>query len=138
MKDIGTLDNRITNLEYYTALSLLEKKTTDMTITNAAGLNRFKNGIFVDPFTDFTNSDVSNPEYTIAIDQTNAQARPRINREVIHIGFDSTDSVNVQKTGRAVTLHYTEKAFLVQPYATQYRSAAHVSMAWNEIGRAHV
>jgi hypothetical protein len=133
MKDIGTLDNRITNLEYYMSLSLLEKKATDMTVTDANGLNRFKNGIFVDPFTDFTNSDVSNPEYTIAIDQKNSTARPRIVREVVNIAFDNLYNTqnNVQQTGRAITIAYTEKPFLVQPYATQYRAAAHVSVAWN-------
>ena len=131
MKDIGTLDNRITNLEYYQSLSLLEKKATDMTITDANGLNRFKNGIFVEGFTDFTQSQVSNPEYTLAIDTSNAIGRPRIIREIINIEFDLNDSTTVQQTGRLVTLPYTQKSFLVQPYATAYRSAAHVSMAWN-------
>lgn len=131
MKDIGTLDNRITNLEYYMSLSLLEKKATDMTVTDANGLSRFKNGIFVDSFNDFTQSDVSNPEYSIAIDQKSATARPRIVREIVNIEFDSNDSTNAEQTGRLITLPYTEKSFLVQPYSTKYRSAAHVSLSWN-------
>lgn len=139
MKDIGTIDNRVTNLEYYVALSTLEQQTTSMTVTDSNGLNRFKNGIFADPLNDFTLSDVSNPEFSIAIDQKNGVARPKITREVINISFanssitqfNSLSSSNVQQTGRVITLPYTEKAFLVQPYSSKYRSAAHVSLAWN-------
>ena len=130
MRDVGVLDGRVTNLEYYMALSILEKKASDMTVTDANGLDRFKNGIFVDSMNDFKQSDVSNPEYTIAIDGNRGVARPRIIREVINIDYNSGDS-STQKTGRAVTLPYTQTAFLVQPYSTKYRSSAHVSLAWN-------
>jgi hypothetical protein len=131
MKDVGNLDSRITNLEYYTALSLLERKATDMSVTDANGLDRFKNGIFVDPMDDFTQSDVSNPEYSIAIDSKRGLARPRIIREVINVDLDLSSSQNIQVTGRLVSLPYTEASFMVQPYATKYRSSAHVSLAWN-------
>lgn len=132
MKDIGTLDQRISNLEYYTQLSLLEKKAKDMTVTDGNGLDRFKNGIFVDPFSDFALSDVSNPEFSIAIDSERGVARPKIIREVINIKFNnSSPSSNVVKTGRLVTLSYTELPFIIQANATKYRSASLVSFAWN-------
>ena len=44
MRDIGKLEKRINNLEYYTNLSLLEKETEELVIKDAAGLDRFKNG----------------------------------------------------------------------------------------------
>lgn len=131
MRDIGTLDQRITNLEYYTQLSLLEKVAKDLTVTDSNGLDRFKNGIFVDPFSDFSLGDVSNPEYSIAIDSTKGVARPRIIREVVSIKFNSDISNNVQKTGRLITIDYDEVSFLEQPYATKYRSSALVAFAWN-------
>jgi hypothetical protein len=131
MRDIGKLDTRTTNLEQFVQLSLLEKKAADMTITDQHGLNRFKNGIFVDPMSDFTQSDVSNPEYSIAIDFDKGVARPRIIREVLRVKFDSSASTNVVRTGRLVTLPYTEVEFLTQPFATKYRSSAHVAFAWN-------
>jgi|694.fasta_scaffold04465_2 hypothetical protein len=146
MRDVGKLDQRITNLEYYTQLSLLEKKATDLTVTDANGLDRFKNGIFVDPFSNFSLSDVSNPEFNIAIDAQKGVARPAIVREVVKIKFNdgSTTAVtnssgtfyvdyvnNVQKTGRSITLPYDEISFLRQPYATKYRSSALVAFAWN-------
>jgi hypothetical protein len=151
MKDVGTLDSRITNLEYYAALSIVEKKATDMTITDANGLNRFKNGIFVDSFTDFTKSEVSNPDYSLAINSVQGRGRPRILREVIDIELNNRltshqssgiyprhsldyfvdDTNKIQRTGRLVTLPYTEVSFIAQPFATKYRSSAHVSLAWN-------
>jgi hypothetical protein len=131
MKDIGTLDQRITNLEYYTQLSLLEKAAKDLTVTDSNGLDRFKNGIFVDPFSDFSLGDVSNPEYSIAIDTSKGVARPRIIREVVNIKFNEATSVNTRKTGRLISIDYDEVPFLEQPYATKFRSSALVAYAWN-------
>lgn len=132
MKDIGKLDNRITNIEYYTQLSLLQQQTKDMTVTDVNGLDRFKNGIFVEPFSDFLLSDVANQEYNISIDRKNGIARPKFWTEAIQLQFDNTNSTNTQKTGNLITLPYTEsKKFITQPYATKYRSASHVSYAWN-------
>jgi len=131
MADIGKLDQRITNLEYYTSLSLLQQSATALTVTDANGLNRFKNGIFVEPFNDFSYSDVSNPEYSVAIDGAKGIARPKFAQETIPLKFSSGYSTNVVKTGRCVTLPYTEVSFLSQPFATKYRSSAHVSAAWN-------
>ena len=131
MKDIGKIDQRITNLEYYTALSLLEKSAKDLTVTDANGLDRFKNGIFVDPLSDFGLSDVSNQEFSLAVDFEKGIGRPKIIREVFDIEFDAGLSTNVTKTGRAITINYTEVPFIVQPYATKYRNASLVAYAWN-------
>ena len=51
MKDIGKLEKRINNLEYYTQLSLLEKQAKDTSIPDASNFEKFKNGFAVDPFT---------------------------------------------------------------------------------------
>jgi hypothetical protein len=131
MRDIGKLDQRITNLEYYAQLSLLEKNAKDLTVTDENGLDRFKNGIFVDPFSDSSLGDVSNPEYSIAIDSKKGVARPKIIREIVDIEFDEALSSNVTKTGRLITLNYDEIPFIIQPYATKFRSSALVAFAWN-------
>lgn len=130
MRDIGVLDNRISDLEYYASLTLLQQKATDLTVTDSFGLDRFKNGIFVDPFSDFTFSDVSNPEYTIAIDQRIGVARPRVRRENIDMAYNAGLSSNVQITGRCLTLAYANVVFLQQPYATEYRQGAPAAYAW--------
>ena len=52
MKDIKKLENRISSLEYYTSLSLLEANTANLFVPDGEGLNRFKSD-FVDNFTVF-------------------------------------------------------------------------------------
>jgi len=51
MRDIGRLEKRISNLEYYTQLSLLEKQAKDTSIPDSSNFEKFKNGFAVDPFT---------------------------------------------------------------------------------------
>lgn len=131
MRDVGVLDKRITNLEYYQALTLLEKKAADLTVLDENGLERFKNGIFVEPFSNYQLSDVANPEYRIAIDQRLGIARPFFTREMIKIEFNANSSPDTQQTGRVITLPYERVAFMTQPYATQYRSSALVAFGWN-------
>jgi hypothetical protein len=50
MKDIGKLEKRISNIEYYTQLSALEKQARDTNITDSSNIEKFKNGIATDPF----------------------------------------------------------------------------------------
>jgi hypothetical protein len=50
MRDIGRLDKRVKNLEYYTQLTLLEKQAKDTSIPDSSNFEKFKNGIAVDPF----------------------------------------------------------------------------------------
>ncbi|CAB4221979.1 Domain of unknown function DUF4815 [uncultured Caudovirales phage] len=61
--DITELQHQVDNLEYYTALSLLEHKTNAMQVPDVNGLNRFKNGILVDSFVDFGTADTANPDF---------------------------------------------------------------------------
>ena len=51
MRDIGRLEGRIENLEYYTQLSLLETQAQNLQIQDSEGFDRFKNGFVVDNFT---------------------------------------------------------------------------------------
>jgi len=51
MRDIGRLEKRIGNLEYYTQLSLLEKQAKDTSVPDATNFEKFKNGFVVDTFT---------------------------------------------------------------------------------------
>jgi hypothetical protein len=68
----------------------------------------------------------------MVIDTKKGIGRPKIGREVINIEYNNTTSLGTTvKTGRLVTLPYTEKPFLIQPYATKYRSSALVAYAWN-------
>ena len=48
MRDIGRIEERLTNVERVTTLSLLEKDAQSFETTDANGLNRFKSGFIVD------------------------------------------------------------------------------------------
>ena len=76
MRDIGKLEKRIDNLEYYTSLSLLEQQTESLNITDASGLDRFKNGFIVDNFAGHNTGDTSSPDYLCSIDMERAELRP--------------------------------------------------------------
>ena len=130
MSDIGVLDTRITNLEQLLSLTLLESSASQLTITNSQGENAFKNGIFADPFTSHSLGDISNQEYRIAIDSTNAVARPYIRRVNIPLTMNAVTSTT-QKTGRVITLPFTEVSLVSQLYATEYMSAAPLAYRWN-------
>ena len=63
MQDIAGLENRINQVEYYTSLNLLEQKASSLQITDAFGLNRFKNGIVVDDFSSYATADTQNLDF---------------------------------------------------------------------------
>ena len=139
MRDIGKLEDRISNVEKLASLTLLELNTKTLQIQDADGLSRFKSGFFVDNFdgTDFINID--NPDAKICIDTNNddnemrsdvssyslkSQVSPsaslNANTEDFSSNFALQDS-NVKKTGDLVTLNYSEVAWtnLSQGFATK-------------------
>jgi hypothetical protein len=117
MRDIGTLEKRITNLEYYTSLNLLEQAAKNQEITDDTGANRFKNGILVDPFTGHSIGDVLNPDYHCSMDPQNTELRPPFLIENLALELNTTNSSNFGRTGAMLSLPYTIATFVDQPYA---------------------
>ena len=122
MRDIGDLDRRIGNLEYYTALSLLERETASMEILDQNGLNRFKNGFIVDPFDSHKVGDSTHSDYNCSIDPKNRKMRPKFNDENLGLLYDEINSSNVQRTGGVITLPYSEEAINKQNKASKYEN----------------
>jgi len=129
MRDIGKLENRIKNLEYYTQLSLLEADAQSLQIQDADGFDRFKNGFVVDNFSGHNVGDVGNNDYKLSIDRARGEARTPFNEDVIELEERDDDltaivaadrtAANYAKTGDLVTLPYTETTIFEQPYATK-------------------
>ena len=129
MRDIGRLEKRIQNVEYYTQLSLLEADAQSLQIQDANGFDRFKNGFVVDNFTGHNVGDVGNNDYKLAIDRSRGEARPMFNEDNIEleeIDEDGTSilaadrtAANYQLTGDVITLPYTETSVIEQPFATK-------------------
>ena len=106
MRDIGVMKERISNLEYYASLSLLEKSAIDMLITDESGNDRFKNGIFVDTFTDHLLGATYDEDYRIVVDPQEKAIRPLYSMQSIK--YDYLSGTNVDRRGDIVTLDYTE------------------------------
>ena len=130
MKDIGTLDKRLKRVEYYTVLNALEQEAKNLTVPDANGLDRFKNGIFVDPFNSHNLGQISDFEYKISIDKDETVARPFFISHDADLQFSNTDSTNVQRTGKVITLPFTEELFITQKFATKFRNASESFWAW--------
>ena len=129
MRDIGKLENRIQNVEYYTQLSLLEANAQNLQIQDENGLDRFKNGFVVDNFTGHNIGDVSNNDYKLAVDRARGEARTLFNEDIVEleesdddgtsiIATDRTDG-NYQKSGDLITLPYTETPYITQSFASK-------------------
>jgi hypothetical protein len=119
MRDIGKLEKRIDNLEYYTTLSMLETETQNSKITDENGLDRFKNGFIVDSFSGHGVGDSGSPDYKCSVDLENSELRPFFRMENVNlVEKNSTDGQrvadNYRATGALITLPYEEIRFINQ------------------------
>jgi len=127
MRDIGKLEQRIKNIEYYTQLSLLEQQAINTQIQDATtGLDRFKNGIVVDSFKGHNVGDTLSAEYRAAMDMSEGELRPTHFTDqvkLIESASVNTDSLRsaegYQKTGDLITLPYTTSAFIQNEFASK-------------------
>ena len=140
MADIGRLEKRLESVEYYTRLSLLETDTANLQITDANGLNRFKSGFFVDNFKKHASHQIDHPDFSASTDAKRGYLRPGHyttcldlivgSRSFVGIGatanpnldinhLNDIDGDNIKKTGRLLTLDYTETEMLTQIYASR-------------------
>jgi len=121
MQEIGTLAQRIDNLEYYTSLNLLEQSTSNMLVKNdTTGLNRFKNGMLVDPFNGHDVGDTLDPNYNISISK--GELRPRFAQRQEVFDYDPELSVNTVQVGPYVMLNYKQVGWIAQNYASKVRN----------------
>tara|TARA_R110002153_G_scaffold114247_2_gene256917 strand:- start:681 stop:6353 length:5673 start_codon:yes stop_codon:yes gene_type:complete len=147
MKDIGELESRVKNLEYYTSLNMLERETSEKQLFDASG-ERFKNGIFTDAFTGHGGGDTTNPAYKIGIDRDESSARPMYLSENTRWSYRDSGSdlqtgatttlagsptwntvsvpsgtvVHSGKRKNVVCLDFIEKSHIIQPFATEHLS----------------
>lgn len=119
MRDIGRIEKRVERLEYYTALSLLEKQARDESIpSDVPTIDRFKNGILVDSFAGHSVGDVNNPDYSCSVDYNTRTLRPRFKSEAYTFKFN--EGTNHRKSGDLITLDYTTETFINQPLASRW------------------
>ena len=136
MRDIGSLEKRIENLEEFTSLSALELDTKTLEVKDADGLNRFKTGFVVNnfknrSFIDFSRDggskcdvNVETRELISAVDFWSMRAELALNPNIEPSSADLNSNLqlldtNCKKTGDLITLDYTEIDWIDQPQATR-------------------
>lgn len=114
MRDIGEIEQRVQNLEYFSTLNFLEKDALDETfIDDSTGLSRVKTGVVVDPFNNYKIADVTNEDYEAAVDLEKGEIRPSFVTEPY--AFEIGSGSNYTANSTFVTPTYTVESFIRQP-----------------------
>ena len=141
MKDISNIDDRVSNVEYYTSLSLLETDTKNLTIRDSqTNLNKFKCGFFVDNFKSLYGGDSPNLNFKASIDLESETLRPQHYTTSIDLLLGSElvsgtgivynpeadpryvkdlGSPNIKKVGDIVCLNYKDVEYVANRFASR-------------------
>lgn len=137
MRDVARINERLERLEYFTALSFLEKQATDTTELDDDGLDRFKNGILVDPFTGWAVASTSNDGKDCAIDKKNKLLTClQDNANTVGLRYSTTAptlSTTTINSGNKIMLPYTEveaKGLKQDKASRQLRLAEELNFIW--------
>ena len=123
MADIGNIAKRIDRLEYYLALSLMEMSAKDKQILDANGNDRFKNGIYVNPFASDLLSDLADPSYNCAYHPIQKLAEPNYEESDITLVLNENyQSSTWDFMGQHITRPYTRTALFENRFATKTRN----------------
>ena len=115
MKDIGVLEQRIENLEYYSALSQSEKNATNRTLIYTDGTQKEKYGIFTDNFEQGFNKVDLNSDYYASIENGIMTAPAILNDIDLEVNqYSSTIRIGDE----TISLPYTETPVVSQKSAT--------------------
>ena len=125
MRDIGHLDTRIGQVEYYAALNFLETEAQNKQIldTSSPYSLRWKSGYLVDGFANTRMSNSSSPEYRASVDIPERTLRPSFSQGNAALAYHAAGS-GTTKTGDLITLPYTSSAIISQ---TQYSGTINVN-----------
>lgn len=118
MRDIGSLDKRLKNVEYYTSLSLLEQQAANTQLFDGSNFSRTKNGFVVDGFRGHNVGDTSNPDYSVSVDKQRGVLRPKFDERNVNLIREPGDTGTVVKTKSLAHLPKTTSSFVVQPYSS--------------------
>lgn len=117
MRDIGKIDRRVENVEYYTSLNALELKTHNIQVLDpVTGNNRFKTGFATDSFTDFKLADLGSAEWAASIDPSAGKLLPPFIENGLDLAVSGSNGARVHTN--TTTIDYTEVPLVSQLLAT--------------------
>lgn len=122
MYDIGRMDDRLSSVEKYVSLNMLEKQMTDLSVVDENGLDRFKNGFVVDSFVNSNICDITSHDFKADLSNPYAPKtmRPFVitNHCPVVESSNTTDASRLQNnykvTGNTASLPYTTEAAIEQ------------------------
>lgn len=115
MKDIGNIEARIKNIEYYTALTFTDKKAKDSTLLyedNATEKEKY--GIVTDNFSGFKVADSRASDFICAVDGALVPYNEIKNVDLVV----RTVGNGLQRNDKTISLSYTEQVIVSQLSAT--------------------
>lgn len=122
MADIGRLEKKVNKLQETTTLNLLELDTANLSVLDSDGNNRTKSGFFVDNFANHFFSDITDPNYSAAIDPAGKSLRSKNSTDAINLEYDSDGSSGVIKKGDNIYLQYAHREYINQDLASTTES----------------
>ncbi len=116
MRDIGNIEKRVENLEYYTSLNVLELQAKNEAILYEDNVfEKEKYGIIVDDFSNFAIADAKSND--LAVNISKAKMGPyRIEKPV---SLKLTSSTNAKVNDKTISASYSETSCVVQSSATK-------------------
>jgi len=131
MEDIRSIDDRVTNLEYYSSLNFLEKFTTDAVIPGRTDptTNRFKNGFIVDNFASFTTGNPLDTEFKAGFDAARDLLVSKFENYSIKMRFKS--GTNISRSNDLILPRYFNRSIIIQQRATRQRRVTSALWAYN-------
>jgi len=118
MRDIGRIEKRLNQVEYYSVLSFLEVEAQNKQILDTASPynSRWKSGYMVDAFSNTRMSNSASAEYRASVDINKRTLRPPFSQGNASLAYHNTggDASTTQKTGDLITLPYTSAAIITQ------------------------
>lgn len=90
MEDIASIEQRVSDLEYYVSYTLAETVAKARFIPSSldGGVDRFKVGFFVDPFTNYNYSETLDPEFYATIEDD--QLTTHINETILEFRHETS------------------------------------------------
>lgn len=112
MDDIGKLDTRIQNVEYYTSLNLVEKDVMSRNIIDSVTGSRMKNGFVVDPFIGYGVMALADNYKNISLDLSQQLARPSFSTKYENLSIKDIGTLTQQQD--LISFPYTETQVTLQ------------------------
>ena len=133
MRDIKSIDDRLRNIEYYTALNTLESLATQKVLPGRTDptINRFKNGIIVDNFEGPVTGNPLDVEFKAGYDTTRKKLTSKF--EQYRVALQIENKSNTRRHNDLVLLDSSATRVLTQPRASSTRVCTAAFWSYNGV-----